>query len=133
MRTTRGATALETALVLPIVFAFVFGAADWAWLFFQWMTVRSAALEGARLAGSVVSEAELQAIASPAVLAHAGAFLLDSDAVGVTADAEEHPYGRTVTVTVTYAYEPLFGLGVRPRALAARATAPWYGWIYEEP
>ena len=59
----RGASAVEFALVLPLLLFIVFGIIDFGWLFYVDIQVTNAAREGARWgaakeAGSVVSEGE---------------------------------------------------------------------------
>lgn len=132
MRRIRGATALETALVLPVLFAFLFGTADWCWLYFEWLGVRSAALEGVRLASGAEREGELVGLAAPAVQQHLRDFLVDPEDATITAEASTRPYGRVVTVTVTTTFTPLFGWGLRERPLVASASAPWMGWVYQD-
>ena len=46
----RGAASLEYALVLPVLFALLFGLVDWSWYLFEWMTVTRAAGQGLRIA-----------------------------------------------------------------------------------
>jgi Flp pilus assembly protein TadG len=121
------------ALVLPVALALILGMMEWSWLLFQWHTVESSALRGVRLLSAVPDAADREEIATEQVREHLRLFGVDADHAAVTAEVEERPYGRVVTVVVRVHAEPLIGFVLTPTELGARATAPWFGDMYATP
>lgn len=133
-RSRRGVTAIETALVIPVVLLIAFGLADWSWLMFQWHTVEASARRGVRLLMGDPEVARHADRARAEVLDHLAAFGVDPDVATVRAEVEEHPYGWVVTVSVQVEAAPLFGVGFSARPIGSAASAPWFGVLYvEEP
>lgn len=122
----RGQSLVEFALVLPVIFALIFGVIDGGRLVYSMVTLDYAVNEGARLAG-------LPSTASVAVVQNhvtANAYLLNlpSSSVGVTVNGgagyTTRVTGDRIVVSATYVYQPIvtsmFGLGFNVN-LAARS------------
>lgn len=93
-----GASAVELALVLPILLVLVLGIMEFGWAFNGWITVTGAAREGARIAAVDEDNAEVQS----AVLAHTTTFPTSPT---VTIDRS----AGSVSVTVVGQLPPLVG------------------------
>jgi len=104
-----GASAVEFALVLPLLLSVLFFAIDFSWMFYADLQVANAARDGARFGavapqGSVESEAEARAEAIVSAMpGMTGA--VSATAACVFPSVED----ANVTVTVTYDFEPLVG------------------------
>ncbi|HMV66600.1 MAG TPA: TadE/TadG family type IV pilus assembly protein [Myxococcota bacterium] len=125
-RSRRGAAAIETALVVPVVLLITLGLMDWSWLMYRWHTVEASAMRGVRLLGGDPDLGGLDERAREEVDAHLRAFGVDPADATVRAEVEERPYGPIVTVTVTVDVEPLIGVGHGRRQVVAVASGPWY-------
>ncbi|MEN8114150.1 MAG: TadE/TadG family type IV pilus assembly protein [Actinomycetota bacterium] len=96
----RGASAVEFALVLPILVLLVFGIMESGWFFAQQVEIRNAAREGARLA--VVNYASADTMRSE--VCDRAALSKDRARVGFTLGAD------TASVRVEQTYESLTGV-----------------------
>ena len=111
-RGDRGASAVEFALVLPILILLVMGILEFGWLFNGWITLTGAAREGARVAAVESGDGPVV----DAVNAHATTF----QAAPVVAINRS---GGTVTVSVTGNLQPLVGFfRTGPWVIEADAT-----------
>ncbi|HEY3452396.1 MAG TPA: TadE family protein [Myxococcales bacterium] len=117
---SRGASALEFALVLPLLLLLVMGILDWGYYFFAEQIVVNAAREGARAGSlatldSALAQAEATSVASE-YLTRAG---LDATraVVATTVGAD------SVAVAITFPTGSLTGLSTVIVPSAARATA----------
>jgi uncharacterized membrane protein len=128
-RARRGATTLEAAVVLPVVFLLCLGTFDLCWLLFQRTTLQSAAAAGARAAASEDRLGEVQLAAGLAVNEELAAFGVPPGSVVTLASVEPAPGGRVLQVALRYRYEPLLGI-LDAREISAVATTPYLGWWY---
>lgn len=103
-RQEQGAVAIEFALLLPTLLAFVFGIIEFGVAFNAQITVTSAAREGARELALGGTAAEVEARVESAAPS------LDPALITVTATSPCTP-GQPSTVVVTYAYDTLFYWG----------------------
>jgi len=67
----RGVAAIEFALVTPVLILLVLGIIEFGWLFNGWVTITSAAREGARIATVKDGDPELETFVVNAVKNHA--------------------------------------------------------------
>ena len=116
----RGATAVEFALVLPLLLAFFFGIFEYGWLMTQQILLGHAVSEGARAAVRMPDGASESELAAAARDAAKDAFrpigtLADGD-IDVEIKPEEDPFAlgysvpRRVSVAVpSFSYKPLVG------------------------
>ncbi len=116
----RGASAVEFALVLPLLMLLVMGALDWGYYFYCEEVVTNAAREGAR-AGSLqaTSDAAAQADATDAASTYLqnGGLTASNATVSIALDA------ASVTVSVSYPTGSLTGFTSLVLPAAARASA----------
>ena len=117
-RTARdsGASAVELALLMPILVVLLFGIAQLGLALSAKVSVTHAAREGARLAAVGASDADVIAAAK----ARAGA--LNPALVQVTVGPASRAVGEQVTVTVSYPFSA-FGLGPLPTPTPQAGTA----------
>ena len=105
-----GASAVEFALVLPLLLSVIFFSIDFAWLFFTDIQITNAARDGARrgaVAGPGLVESDAVTRATAVIDAIPG---LDGGKATVAAVCvDPTPQDANVTVTVTYDFEPLVG------------------------
>ncbi len=100
----RGAVAIEFALLLPVLLAFVLGVIEFGLAFNAQISVTSAAREGARVLALGGDQAEVAARVNEAAPS------LDPNLISVSATAPCVP-GQPSAVVVTYAYDTLFYWG----------------------
>ncbi len=131
MRRRRGASALETALVLPLLLAVLFGVIDWAWYLFQDAGMVVAARRGTRLVAGLGASEGPEAVATAEVIAWLDAFAVDGTAADVDVVIVPDAGEGTVTITVAVDYDPLVGWVPVPTRVGAVATGPYYGGVYE--
>ena len=120
-RSERGASSIETALILPVMLALMFGIIEFSRFFWIQHTVSAAAAEGARLA--ILNEPT-----DTEVYAWIDQIVMDGgvyDAAEVNMSARVA--GQPVSVSVTVPYEPLVLPGflsevVMPAAVTSTAT-----------
>jgi Flp pilus assembly pilin Flp len=93
----RGASAVELALVLPILLALVMGIIEFGWIFNGYIIINGAAREGARLA----ARGELESVIETRVKNHAE-FILNADGtidkIEIPADRDSIAPGGEITV-----------------------------------
>lgn len=131
----RGQALVETALVLPIFFLFLFGICDFGFGFFSQMTVMNAAQEAAHAASihpdppTMASIAEARARASAMVLSVADLTVDAPVCVPVVsttcnlAAVGGSQRGDVVQVTVSYLYRPFFPLLLGRSTITLTSTA----------
>jgi Flp pilus assembly protein TadG len=123
--TRGGSTAIEYALILPVLLTILFGAMEYSWCFVQFEAVVRAAEAGAR-AGSQV---ELTANPNPTTVAQTTAkqvLTASFPRIGNTAVATAAlSSGNTIlTVTLQTAYPPLLRYLPTPALLKSSASMP---------
>lgn len=118
----RGASAIETALILPVLLTLFGGTVDTAWYLYQRNALVDAAQAAARAGAVTGTQAEFAADASTAAAARLAAEGVDPSQVTVTA---EQSTGSTtmITVTLTLPFSPVVGLVPLPDSLSAAASA----------
>ena len=118
----RGAAAIETALILPVLLALFGGTVDTAWFLYQRNALVDAAQAAARAGAVTGSQVEFATDASAAAASRLSAEGIDPSAVTVTA---EQSTGSTtmITVTLTMPFAPVVGLVPLPESLSASASA----------
>jgi hypothetical protein len=124
----RGAASLEYALVLPVLFALLFGLVDWSWYLFEWMTVTRAAGQGLRIATGIPADLD------PTGRAEAEARRwLETGLMGGAAEADvaatltAAPDGTVLELTIQARFTAPIGLVWTPDRLRATAQGVWYG------
>lgn len=100
----RGAVAIEFALLLPVLLAFVFGIIEFGLAFNAQISITSASREGARLLALGGDQAQVEARVKQAAPS------LDPGRITVTAIAPCVP-GLPAPVVATYEYDTLFSWG----------------------
>lgn len=129
----RGATALEYALVLPILLVLVFGVIDWSWYLFEWMTLTRAAGQGLRLSVGVPLSEDPIGIAEDETARWLRTGLAGGDAVAdIRATLDPEPEGTVLTVSVTAPFDAPIDLVWTPAELRASAQGNWYGDVFGE-
>ncbi len=104
LRSERGQTMVETAMVLPILLVLVFGMIDFGRVFNAWITVTNSAREGARVGATRQDETAIEARIA-AAMGHIDAYDVDIvNAVGTSGS----PISVTVETTVDI-LTPLIG------------------------
>ena len=104
-----GASAVEFALILPMLILLLFGIIEFSILFYDQAMITNASREGAR-AGIVytdpnpISDAEIQAVVNNYSSNHLITFGPDST-VNTTITRTVEPFGNALTVNVSYQYE----------------------------
>jgi len=114
MKSEKGVSAVEFALIAPLLFVLTFGIIEFAVLLFDKAVVTNASREGARAAivyninGTTytpVSDAEIEQV----VTDYANNYLINLGKVGSNPETDVTPATRVsggdVTVTVTYTYD----------------------------
>lgn len=111
----RGVAAVEFALVAPVLILLVLGIIEFGWLFNGWVTITSAAREGARIATVKDGDDNFKGFVEDAVKNHAyptfskenvnASFVIDHEKISGT-DYD------SVKVTATGDLEPLVGFFV---------------------
>lgn len=110
-RRTRGAAAIEFALVLPVLLFLVLGMVDYGWYFFCQLTVTNAAREGARAGTTVPGGDGGRATATTqSYLATAG---LAGQPTQIDVNIGAAP--TTVSVDVWMHFRPIIGFVPLPR------------------
>jgi len=114
VRTRRGNTILEAALVLPILLALSFGTVEFAHFFYVQHSLKGAAREGARAAIiSSATNADVNAAVSSAMSAY-GLSGSGYSVATVPANVGAAPAGANVSVTVQCSWG---AVGLRPLGL----------------
>jgi Flp pilus assembly protein TadG len=109
-KTQRGSSAVEFALVLPLLLFVVFAIVDFGWLFFTDAQVTNAARQGART-GAAQDPGLVESKAKDSAEQALTASHLDVGKANVDAKCDDSagPASAFVTVDITYTYEPLIG------------------------
>jgi Flp pilus assembly protein TadG len=121
---SRGAAAVEFALVFPLFVAVVFGMLEYGWYFFQQFGVATAVREGAR-AGVTIDQ---DATPNPITVAKTRTKLvLDNVGISYAAGTVDAVYGgsypsRTMSVIVSLTYKPLLNFMPTPKKLSYTLT-----------
>jgi Flp pilus assembly protein TadG len=115
----KGVAAVEFAMILPMFLTILFCTMDYGWLFFQQLAITSAAREGARagaLAASGSTSTEISTKATSAVETFLTANNLDTTlaTVSTNVNASTNNSPETVSVTVSFTFEPLVGVFFLP-------------------
>ena len=127
MRRTRGASALEFALTLPVVVAVLAGILEYGWYLFQLSNVVHALRDGTRIGVTVPSTDETGAAAraeahARIVLDGLGVPCTDGGGCIVTASIATIEDVDTLTMAIEVDYEPIVGLLPSPTQLHGTFT-----------
>jgi Flp pilus assembly protein TadG len=126
-RSRRGVTAIEAALILPVLFLMLFGVFDWSWYLFHWLTVNRASHACVRIAAGLATAEDPLGAATTAARDWLDAYVLDGSAAQVDVSLA----GDVLTCQVTVPFEPLVGLVPAPEQLVAAAETSWYGHVFD--
>jgi Flp pilus assembly protein TadG len=109
---SRGQSMVEFALVLPLLLGFLVISADFGRAFTAYLTISSAAREGATYASrsslNAANETEIKA-RTRAEVGSSGQIWGEPMTVNVSGDKDSQGYGR-VKVTVGYTFKPMFSV-----------------------
>jgi Flp pilus assembly protein TadG len=121
IRSSRGVSAVEFALVLPILLILLLGIVDYGWVFFVRLTMTNAAREGART--GVTGDA---GSASADAVAAARAYLTTAGLSGVVTATTPSNADPRVAVTVTVdPFLPIVGFVPTPGSMQVVSTMRW--------
>ena len=126
-RSERGASLIETALVLPLLLLLVGGIVDFGFAFNNYITITNAAREGARYASRFPNDADGILNAAKQEATNFGVILTD-DELTISPDPPGGA-GTTITVTIEHDYEPLLGgiIRINPITISAGTSMIVYG------
>jgi Flp pilus assembly protein TadG len=125
-RRRRGASALEFALVAPVLLLSIFGVLDWSWFMYRRVPVILAAERGARAAAGVRVDQNPEGAATAAAEEWLTRYGMASGAV-VTAVLTVEGGGNVVEVRVEVPSRPLVGVVGVPATITSEASSDWYG------
>jgi Flp pilus assembly pilin Flp len=108
-RSERGASLIETALVLPLLLLLVGGIVDLGGAFNSYIMVTNASREGARYASKFPKDADGIVKATKQEATNFGVALADEEMVIYVEFAEGQLSGKPVSVSVTFKHNTLFG------------------------
>lgn len=122
----RGVSVLEAALVLPVVLAMIFGAIEFAYVFYVKQTLQAASREGARRGAlssadnAIVKQAVVDAMKAGGLGSATYDVTITNASTGASASVGSIPAGTGVCVEVSAPWSQfsvfLSGLGDWPRA-----------------
>jgi len=115
----RGASMVEFAIVAMLLFALIFGIIEFGWIFNGYITLTSAAQEGARLA--IVMKDFDQAAVEQKVKDHAKIFKEGN--LQITVDPPLPTYGEETKVQVIGDLELLIGFPPLPNSISISTSA----------
>ena len=115
----RGATMVEFAIVATLLFALIFGIIEFGWIFNGYITLTSAAQEGARLA--IVMDDFDQAAVEQKVKDHAKIF--NEANLVITITPESPTYGEETEVQVKGDLNLLIGFPPLPNSISLSTSA----------
>jgi hypothetical protein len=118
-RSDRGASLIETALVLPLLLLLVGGIVDFGFAFNNYITITNAAREGARYASRFPNDADGILNAAKQEATNFGVILTD-DEITISPDPPGGA-GTTITVTIEHDYETLLGGIIRINTITISA------------
>ncbi|MBW2258597.1 MAG: pilus assembly protein [Deltaproteobacteria bacterium] len=122
-RSRRGSRAVEFALILPVLLAFLFGIMDYGWFFNQQIAISGAVRDGAR-AGSTTPQDEGgdPVLAAEQAVARALAAAGFRGEVQLDAALEGDAPDQAIRVAVSAPYDGLTGFVPVPGYVAAQLT-----------
>lgn len=123
----RGASLIETALVLPLLLLLVAGIVDLGGAFNSYIMVTNAAREGARYASKIPDDGAGIRGAAKQEATNYGVILADGD-IAIDPNPPTGS-GTPITVTVTFAYNTLIGniIGASQITVSAETSMIIYG------
>ena len=116
---SRGAAAVEFALILPVLLTVVFGLMEYGWIFYQQFNLASAVRNGLRQGVTVSQTAspDPRTVAQQKATADLGTMGIPSSAVTVTATYAGASPTKTMTLTASMTYKKLIGFVPTPAQL----------------
>ena len=126
-RARQGATALEFALVLPLLAAMLFAVVDWSWFMFHHLSVAVAAQRGVRLAAGVPRDQGPDGVANDEARVWLERFGAGADSVMVSTHIDPSPMGEQITVEIQRSFDPIVGLVPTPDVIGVTASGVYYG------
>jgi Flp pilus assembly protein TadG len=124
IRAVKGASAVEFALVLPVLLLILFGIIEYGWVLTYQIVLTNAVSQGARAGVRAQDETEAQAFAKQAVREAFWIQHLKEDAVETSISDDEEPKRIEVRVPGIN-YKPLTGFlpsALMPERIAAKAV-----------
>jgi Flp pilus assembly protein TadG len=124
IRAAKGASAVEFALVLPVLLLILFGIIEYGWVLTYQIVLTNAVSQGARAGVRAEDEAEAQGYAKQAVREAFWIQDLKEDAVETSISEDEEPKRIEVRVPGIH-YKPLTGFlpsALIPEKIAAKAV-----------
>jgi hypothetical protein len=119
-RSDRGASLIETALVLPLLLLLVGGIVDFGFAFNNYITITNATREGARYASKLPGDADGIRNAAKQEATNFGVILTDGE---ITISPEPPGgAGTKITVTIEHDYETLLGGIIRINTITISAS-----------
>lgn len=116
---SRGAAAVEFALILPVLLTVVFGLMEYGWIFYQQFNLASAVRDGLRQGVTVSQSAspDPRAVAEQKATDDLATMGIPSNAVTVTAVYAGASPTKTMTLTASMTYKKLIGFVPTPAQL----------------
>ena len=120
-----GVSAVEFALVSTLTLLLCFALMDWSWMLFEWMSLKVGTERGVRIAAGLPTADNPTLSATQATQAWLAELGLEGAVV------QTQLSGEVLTTQVDCTITPLVGLVPVPDRLRVRASAVWYGGVYD--
>ncbi len=118
----RGASALELALVTPVIVLLATSILDWAWYFHEQTLVLEAVHDSARKGATTNQDADPEGEALALLQQRLAAWNLDSDEATLDASLSGSSPDTEITVSASIPFRGLTGIALTPDAVEATMT-----------
>lgn len=122
----RGSSAIEFALLMPVLLAILGGILEYGWFFYQQSALMDAARVAVRAGG--MTETDPEGTAVEALKAEAEVLGIPTDSADLTAVLEPSGEANILILSGTVPYQPLLGAVATPTVLNVRI-----GMVHEFP